>query len=45
MPDFQEKPRRRAQNVPVPETNTRGRGEKPKVLGLAPVKELGKLAP
>ncbi len=31
--------------VTVPETDTRGRGEYPKVLGRILVKELGNLAP
>jgi hypothetical protein len=31
--------------VPVPQTDTGGRGEDPKVRGITLVKELGKMAP
>ncbi len=34
-----------ADQVPVPQTDTGGRGEKPKTIGITLVKELGKMTP
>ena len=45
MPCFQEKPLSFSSREAVPETNTGGRGEKPKALERTRVKELGKMAP
>lgn len=36
---------KRVHDATVPQTDTGGRGEKPKVLEITLVKELGKLAP
>ncbi len=44
-PILTRKTSKRAIEVPVPQTDTRGRGEKPKALGRMPAKELGKIAP
>ena len=43
-PSFQEKPLARLK-VPVPRTDTGGRGENPKMIGRTFVKELGKMTP
>lgn len=44
-PTLARKTSKRVIAVPVLETDTRGRGEKPKALGRMPAKELGKIAP
>ena len=44
-PCCQEKPLSDETQVPVPQTDTGGRGENPKVIGKTLVKELGKMDP
>ena len=45
MPSFQEKPLSLRAPLPVPQTDTGGRGENPQALERTRVKELGKLVP
>ena len=45
MPHCQEKPLSDEAWVPVPQTDTRRRGENPKARGITPSKELGKMTP
>ena len=44
-PDFREKFLGLINRVPVPQTDTRGRGENPQTREKTLVKELGKIAP
>ena len=45
MPCFQENPLSLRLCATVPQTDTGGRGEKPKALEITRVKELGKMTP